>query len=79
MLHSTLAPEHSMTAYSGAGPAHGLALALMWWPVALVLALAYLTVLMRTHRGKVTPAEDPLTASCDPRLTTGSDAREGPA
>ena len=24
MLHSTLAPEHSMTAYSGAAPAHGL-------------------------------------------------------
>src|SRR5688572_30482437 len=60
MLQSTLAPAHSMTAYGGVGPAHGLALALMWWPVALVLALAYLTVLMRSHRGKVRPAEDPV-------------------
>jgi hypothetical protein len=60
MLQSTLAPEHSLTAYSGAGPAHGLAVALMWWPVALVLALVYLAVLMRNQRGKVAPAEHPL-------------------
>ena len=58
MLQSTLAPEHSLTAYGGAGPAHGLAVALIWWPVALVLALAYLTVVMRNQRGKVAPAED---------------------
>ena len=58
MLHSTLAPEHSMTAYDGAAPAHGLALALIWWPVALVLALTYFTVVMRKYRGKVRPAED---------------------
>ena len=28
-----------MTAYNGAAPAHGLAVALFWWPVAVVLAL----------------------------------------
>jgi cytochrome d ubiquinol oxidase subunit II len=59
MLHSTLAPEHSMTAYNGAAPAHGLAMALIWWPVALLLALTYLIVIMREHRGKVRPTDDP--------------------
>jgi hypothetical protein len=48
MLQSTLAPEHHRR--HGAGPAHGLAVALIWWPVALVLALAYLTVVMRNQR-----------------------------
>ena len=47
-----------MTAYSGAAPAHGLAMALIWWPVALVLALTYFAVIMRNYRGKVRPAED---------------------
>ena len=58
MLHSTLAPEHSMTAYNGAAPAHGLAMALIWWPVAFVLAFTYLIVILREYRGKVRPAED---------------------
>ena len=58
MLHSTLAPEHSMTAYNGAAPAHGLALALIWWPVAFLLAFTYLIVIMREYRGKVRPTED---------------------
>ena len=58
MLHSTLAPEHSITAYGGAAPARGLGLALIWWPVALVLAFGYFTVLLRNYRGKVRPAED---------------------
>jgi cytochrome d ubiquinol oxidase subunit II len=58
MLHSTLGPEHSITAYSGAGPVNGLAVALLWWPVALVLALGYFTVIMRNSRGKVRPTED---------------------
>jgi cytochrome d ubiquinol oxidase subunit II len=58
MLHSTLAAEHSITAYDGAAPARGLALALIWWPVALVLAFTYLTVILREYRGKVRPTED---------------------
>ena len=58
MLHSTLAPEHSMTAYNGAAPAHGLAMALIWWPVAFVLAFTYLIVIVREYRGKVRPTED---------------------
>ena len=58
MLHSTLAPEYSMTAYNGAAPAHGLGLALIWWPLAFVLALTYVAVIMRNYRGKVNPTAD---------------------
>jgi cytochrome d ubiquinol oxidase subunit II len=58
MLHSTLAAEHSMTAHNGAAPANGLALALIWWPVAFVLAFTYLVVILREYRGKVRPTED---------------------
>jgi cytochrome d ubiquinol oxidase subunit II len=58
MLYSTLGSEHSMTAYNGAAPAHGLALALIWWPVATVLALTYFTIIARNYRGKVPPAQD---------------------
>ena len=54
MLHSTLAPEHSLTAQNGAAPAHGLAVALIWWPVSVVLALTYFGVIIRGHRDKVT-------------------------
>ena len=57
MLYSTLDPERSITAYGGAAPAHRLALALVWWPLALVLALTYATVVMRNYRGKVGPAD----------------------
>lgn len=59
MLHSTLAAEHSMTAQNGAAPAHGLALALLWWPVSVVLALTYFGVVVRNFRAKVSPAEGP--------------------
>ena len=47
-----------MTAYNGAAPAHGLALALIWWPVAFLLAFTYFIVIMREYRGKVRPTED---------------------
>jgi cytochrome bd ubiquinol oxidase subunit II len=50
MLRSTLAPEHSLTAYAGAAPAHGLSLALLWWPAAAVLSFAYVAVVMRGYR-----------------------------
>jgi cytochrome d ubiquinol oxidase subunit II len=53
MLQSTIAPEHSLTAYAGASPANGLALALLWWPVAFVLAVTYFIVVARQYPGKV--------------------------
>ena len=53
MLHSTMAPEFSMTAYRGATAERGLEIALVWWPAALVLALTYAVVIMRAYSGKV--------------------------
>ncbi len=58
MLHSTIAPEYSMTAYNGATAEQGLMIALIWWPVAVVLALTYFVIIMRSYAGKVRPAED---------------------
>ena len=58
MLHSTLAPENSLTAYAGAATGHGLAIALVWWPFALVLSIGYSLFISRCYAGKVKPAED---------------------
>jgi len=57
VLHSTLSPEHSMTAYSGATAERGLRTALFWWPVAVALALTYFFVIMRIYAGKVRPSQ----------------------
>lgn len=58
MLHSTFAPEYSLTAYRGATAERGLVIALFWWPVAFVLALAYAAVVMREYRGTVQRSDD---------------------
>jgi hypothetical protein len=42
-----------MTAYSGATADRGLRIALIWWPVAVALALTYGVVIMRIYAGKV--------------------------
>ena len=50
MLHSTLAPQYSMTASAGATTRHGLTVALFWWPLAAALAFGYAAVVAcRTH------------------------------
>ena len=53
VLHSTLSAEHSMTAYTGATADRGLRTALLWWPVAVVLALIYGLTIARIFAGKV--------------------------
>lgn len=53
MLHSTLDPAHSLTAYQGAVGARGLGLAILWWPVALALSIGYGVFVFRQFRGKV--------------------------
>ena len=58
MLHSTLAPEDSLTAYGGAATGHGLAIALVWWPVALALSISYFLFIHRHYEGKVGTADD---------------------
>jgi cytochrome d ubiquinol oxidase subunit II len=57
MLHSTLGNEHSITAYGGAAAPRGLAIGLVWWPLAFVLAAAYFILVIRNFSGKVRPAE----------------------
>jgi cytochrome d ubiquinol oxidase subunit II len=58
MLHSTLAPENTITAYSGATDAHGLRLALIWWPFSAVLAVGYFAFIYQYYRGKVSVSAD---------------------
>lgn len=58
VLHSTLGRQHSLTAYTGATSERGLRIALLWWPVAVVLALTYFFVIMRVYAGKVRPSQD---------------------
>jgi cytochrome d ubiquinol oxidase subunit II len=58
MLYSTLAPEHSLTAYNSSASADSLAVALIWWPIAFVLALTYAGFVFWHYRGKVKPSHD---------------------
>ncbi len=48
----------SLTAENAASSPHALRVGMLWWPVGLVLALGYVAVLFRLHRGKAqAPAE----------------------
>jgi hypothetical protein len=47
MLHSTLAPEDSLTAYTAAAGPNALLLASMWWPLAFALAIVYFVFISR--------------------------------
>jgi cytochrome d ubiquinol oxidase subunit II len=58
MLHSTLAPENSLSAYQNAAAGHGLVIALVWWPIALVFSVGYFLFIYRYYAGKVKPKED---------------------
>lgn len=55
MLPSTLGSEYSLTAYNSAASRESLAVAAIWWPIALVLAVGYLLFILRHFRGKVKP------------------------
>ena len=56
MIRSQDDPARSLTAFNAAGTHESLATALLWWPVGFVLAIAYVAVLFRLHRGKVRSA-----------------------
>jgi len=58
MLHSTLGPEFSRSAYENAGGSHGLAIALVWWPIAFIFSIGYFAFVYRYYSSKVKPAED---------------------
>jgi cytochrome d ubiquinol oxidase subunit II len=57
VLHSTLAPENSLTAYDVAAGPNSLAYAAIWWPIAFALAAAYFVFVSRRYVGKVSSTE----------------------
>jgi cytochrome d ubiquinol oxidase subunit II len=58
MLHSTIAPENSLTAYAVASSPDALRLAALWWPAALALAATYFVFISRRYAGKVSIKRD---------------------
>lgn len=58
MLHSTLKPENSLTAYSAAAGENALRLASIWWPVGFALAIVYFVFISRRYLGKVSVRQD---------------------
>ena len=58
MLFSTLAPENSVTAYDAASSPGTLQAALVWWPVAFIMAASYFVFISRRDAGKVTLSRD---------------------
>lgn len=58
VLYSTLAPENSLTADNTAASVGSLELALVWWPLAMGLTLAYGWFIARLYSGKVKATED---------------------
>jgi cytochrome d ubiquinol oxidase subunit II len=58
MLHSTIAPEYSVTALNGSSDASSLRAAAYWWPVAFALALVYFSFIGRHYRGRVQLSKD---------------------
>ena len=58
MLHSTLAPENSLTVYSAAAGENALRLASIWWPVGFALAIVYFVFIPRRYLGKVSLRRD---------------------
>ncbi|PYL08618.1 MAG: cytochrome d ubiquinol oxidase subunit II [Verrucomicrobia bacterium] len=58
MLHSTLAPENSLTASAVAVSPSTLRLASFWWPVGFALAIFYFIFISRRYAGKVSVQRD---------------------
>jgi cytochrome bd ubiquinol oxidase subunit II len=58
MLRATGDPSLSLTAHATATDRHGLAVALRWWIVAFPLAVGYLVLLFRLHKGKAVAAPE---------------------
>ena len=58
VLHSTLAPENSLTVYDVAAGPSSLAYAAIWWPIAFALTAAYSVFISRRYAGKVSVNRD---------------------
>jgi cytochrome d ubiquinol oxidase subunit II len=46
-------PRYSLTIYNTATGSHGMWVALIWWPIGIILAIAYFVFVYRMFRGKV--------------------------
>jgi cytochrome d ubiquinol oxidase subunit II len=53
-----LDPANSLTVHNAKAGAYGLGVGLVWWSIAMVIALGYFTFLFRTFKGKVS-VDDP--------------------
>ncbi len=58
VLHSTLAPENSLTAYDVAAPPKSFLYASIWWPIGFALAATYFVFVSRRYAGKVSVQRD---------------------
>jgi cytochrome bd ubiquinol oxidase subunit II len=58
MLHSTLQPENSLTAYSVAASRGTLLIGFGWWPIGLALTIIYAAFISRRYAGKVSAKGD---------------------
>src|SRR5205085_12562423 len=58
VLHSTLAPENSLTAYDVAAGPNSLAYTAIWWPIGFALAVAYFVFVSRRYAGKISVSRD---------------------
>ena len=58
VLHSTLAPEYSLTAYDVAAGFNALMYAAIWWPIGFALAASYFVFISRRYAGKVSVQRD---------------------
>jgi cytochrome d ubiquinol oxidase subunit II len=58
ILHSTLAPENSLTAYDVAAGPKSLAYAAVWWPTGFALAAAYFVFVSQQYAGKISVGHD---------------------
>jgi cytochrome d ubiquinol oxidase subunit II len=53
LLFSTLDPAYSLSVDNASAGSVGLRVGLIWWPIAMVLAVGYFVYLFRSFRGKV--------------------------
>ena len=58
MLHSTIAPENSLTADSAVSSNNAIFLASTWWPLGFALAIVYFVFISRRYAGKVSVRRD---------------------
>jgi cytochrome d ubiquinol oxidase subunit II len=58
MLHSTIAPENSLTADSVVSSNNAIFLASTWWPLGFALAIVYFAFISRRYAGKVSVRRD---------------------